>query len=108
MKSLAVVDGRSSIPVPITGHIAVQLGVNEQITILCYENEVPAYIEAEIERIYGNFFSTLEHFRESGRIENANTYVVFHGEKISTIFLFRIDDNEVRVLNEVIKVSLND
>jgi hypothetical protein len=105
MKSLAVMDGRNTIPVPIAGGISVKFSLKEQITILCYENEVPSYVEAEIERIYGNFFSTLEQFRESGRIENAHTFVVFQGEKISTIFLFRIEQNAARVLNEVIKVS---
>jgi hypothetical protein len=105
MKSLAVMGATHPIPAPIAGHISIKLNVNEQITILCYENEVPAFIEAEIERIYGNFFSTLEQFRETDRIKNANTYVVFRGDKISTIFLFSIDEDEVRVLNEVIKVS---
>ncbi|MGZ5800681.1 MAG: GNAT family N-acetyltransferase, partial [Burkholderiaceae bacterium] len=108
MKSLTVMGGLSPIPVPITGHISIRLNVNEQITILCYENEVPSFIEAEIERIYGNFFSTLEQFRETDRIKNANTYVVFRGDKISTIFLFRIEGDEVRVLNEVIKVNQTD
>lgn len=108
MKSLAIMGGQPSIPVPTAGRISVKLDSNEQITILCYENEVPAYIEAEIERVYGNFFSTLEQFRESGRIDNAHTYVVFNGDKIATIFLFSINGDEARVLNEVIKVTQTD
>lgn len=108
MKSLDILGRETPIPAPTAGRISVQLNLNEQITTVCYENEVPPYIECEIERVYGNFFSTLEQFRESGRIDNANTYVVFNGGKISTIFLFSIIDDEVRVLNEVIKVSQND
>ncbi|MGZ5817662.1 MAG: GNAT family N-acetyltransferase [Burkholderiaceae bacterium] len=108
MKSLAIVPGQHSIPVPAAGRISVKVGANEQITTLCYENEVPAYIEAELERIYGNFFSTLEQFRESNRIDHAHTYVVIEGEKISTIFLFRIEHDEARVLNEVIKIKQNE
>jgi hypothetical protein len=108
MKSFAIMDGREPVPAPIAGRISVKFDLNEQITTLCYENEIPPYVEHEIERIYGNFFSTLEQFRESGRIKDASTYVVFSGEKISTIFLFSIVENEVRVLNEVIKVSQNE
>lgn len=108
MKSLAIMDGQNSIPAPTAGRISVKFNLGEQLTILCYENEVPAYIEEEIERVYGNFFSTVEQFRESGRIENAHTYVVFNGNNISTIFLFSVHQNEVRVLNEVIKISQND
>jgi hypothetical protein len=104
MKSLAIMAGENSIPAPLSGRISVKVGLNEQITTLCYENEVPAYIGPELEKIYGNFFSTLEQFRETDRIDHAHTYVVFEGEKIATIFLFRIEQNEVRVLNEVIKV----
>jgi hypothetical protein len=108
MKSFAIMDGRDPIPAPTAGRISVKFDSDEQITTLCYENEIPPYTEHEIERIYGNFFSTLEQFRESGRIEKANTYVVFSGDKITTIFLFCIEGNEARVLNEVIKVSQNE
>jgi CelD/BcsL family acetyltransferase involved in cellulose biosynthesis len=69
---------------------------------------VPSFVEAELERIYGNFFSTVGHFKESGRIENACTYVAIEEGVITTIFLFQLGEGYVRVLNEVIKVSQRD
>jgi hypothetical protein len=101
-------EGQYPIPAPTAGHIAVKINVDRKVTIYCYENEVPSFVEPELERIYGNFFSTIGHFKESGRIENASTYVAIEEGCITTIFLFHRGEGYVRVLNEVIKISQQD
>lgn len=108
MQSISFSEAYHSIPPPITGNISIRLNNSERTTVLCYENEVPPFIESELERIYGNFFSTLAHLRETGRIDNASTYVSLSEGKITAIFLFTLHKREVRVLNEVIPVHQED
>jgi hypothetical protein len=81
----------------------------EPITIACYDNEVPPFVEAEMVRIYESIFSSLAQFRTYGSIAgNTSTYVVRQGSKIVTVFLFVRDGEKVRVLNEVIRISAED
>jgi hypothetical protein len=78
------------------------------MTISCYPNEVPAFVEMELNRIYGNLYSSLTHFRIEGKDHNLSTYVVRKGERIITLFLFRHDGAQVRVINQVISIDQAD
>lgn len=72
----------------------------------CYDNEVPAFAEAHIERLYGSLFSTLPHFRHSGKLTPAtSTYVTRHNGSVDTVLLFQLCGNRVTVLNELILLS---
>lgn len=75
------------------------------LRIFLYEDEVPPFAEAELERLYGTIFSSLAHFRIYGGAENASTYVVQAGGKVITLLLFMRDKNKVRVVNEWIGVG---
>jgi hypothetical protein len=92
-------------PPPVAGHLTIDFHSTHPVTIICYENEVPSFVESELERLHANFFSTVAHIRESGRTKNANTYVVYEAGKITSAFLFIQEGDEVRVLNEVIKLN---
>jgi hypothetical protein len=75
----------------------------------CYKNQVPHFVEAEMDRLYGNIFSTLEQFRIYGWTgTNTHTYVAQRGESIATILLYEIRNSRVLVKNEGIRLSKDD
>jgi hypothetical protein len=76
------------------------------IRVTCYENEVPSFVEAELEKLYGNVFSLLEQFRTySGSDVPFNAYVARRGQEITTILLFTRRGSKLRVANEVIALD---
>jgi hypothetical protein len=79
------------------------------VSIACHENEVPAFVEAELERLYGNIFSTLVHFRTYGGLPtDLSTYVVRKNNVIVTLLLFRRHDGRLDVINEGITIEEED
>jgi hypothetical protein len=76
------------------------MSYSPSIEISHYEHDVPPAIEAEMDRLYGSLYSSLSYFRIYGGAENANTYVARKGDRIAAIFLFRLEGNIVRVINE--------
>lgn len=86
-------------------HVTTNLAQLAQDSTFCYESEIPAFVEAELERLYGNFFSTLIKFKGLGSLENLSSYVVFAEGRIKTLFLFRRVGRSVQVLNEVIELN---
>jgi hypothetical protein len=79
---------------------------SEEVTISCYENEVPPFVESEMELLYGNIFSSMLQFRISGWVAgNTSTYVARRGGKTVAIFLFQREAGRVQVMNETIKVD---
>ncbi|CAN5222491.1 hypothetical protein BH11PSE11_BH11PSE11_24340 [soil metagenome] len=75
------------------------------VTVACHENEVPPFAGWALERLYGNLYASLTQFEISGSLKGASTYIVRHGTRIVTLYLFRINKGRVEVLNEVIKVD---
>lgn len=84
---------------------AAESRMPDSLSISCYRNAIPAFIEPELIRLYGSIFSTLEHFRVYGGLEHANTCVVRDGGEIVSVMLFRIEHRAVHVLNEVIRLD---
>lgn len=79
------------------------------VTIDCYDNEIPPFVEPEMKRLYENVYSSVMQFRVYGAIAgNTSTYVVREGSRIVTIFLFVRTKGKVHVLNEVIPISANE
>jgi hypothetical protein len=75
------------------------------ITISCYQNEIPLFIESEMDRLYENFYSSLAQFKVYEKLENVNTYVVKKDDVVTVILLFRCKNKIVHVLNELIKID---
>lgn len=73
--------------------------------IICYENTVPKFVEAELVRIYGNFFSSLSHLKFRQNFEHTSTYVDRLEGRVISLFLFQREQSVVTVLNEVIAIS---
>lgn len=78
---------------------------SEAVNISIFENEVPSFVEQELDRLYGNLYSSLAQFRVNGTLGNASTYVVRKGGKVVQILLFQIEGGRIEVLNEVIAVG---
>jgi hypothetical protein len=76
------------------------------IVIEFHENAVPDCIEHSLEQLYGNVYSTLAHFQAYGGLPaNTCTYVVRSGNRITSIFLFRCERGEAKVLNEGMRLD---
>lgn len=65
-----------------------------------HENEVPAFAEEELERLYGSIFSSMAQFRAYGGAENASTYVAREGDEIKALFLYELQGQTLQVVNE--------
>lgn len=75
------------------------------IDISCFVNEIPPFVDNEIEKLYGSLYSSPKKFRIYGSMEGVNTYVARKNEEIVAIFLFRIKKKHLLVLNEVLKLN---
>jgi hypothetical protein len=74
--------------------------VESAISITCFDNEIPRFVEPALNMLYGSLYSSMAHFRVHGGIENASTFVARRYQDIVAIFLFRIENRQVRVINE--------
>jgi hypothetical protein len=97
---------------PICEPRSVQVGNRtvdpDAITISFFENEVPAFVEFELNRLYGNLYSSLTLFRIDGKDRNTSTYVVRKGDSVVTLFLFQHKSKKVQVINQVIQIDEED
>jgi hypothetical protein len=78
------------------------------VTISCYENDVPAFIEAEMERIYGSLYSSLMQFRVYDNGRDTSTYIVRENGIVTTVLLFQQEGDKLRVVNEVFALGEKD
>jgi CelD/BcsL family acetyltransferase involved in cellulose biosynthesis len=71
-----------------------------------HENEIPPFVGAELERLYGHMNSSLTYLAVSGKAEGASTYVARRGGQPVTVLLFKRErKGTVRVINEMSKLS---
>lgn len=70
-----------------------------------YQGEVPEFVGAEIERLYGNLYASLPHLTFEERLGKASTYVVCEQGKLTVVLLYEVSGNKVTVLNEVIDIG---
>ncbi|HEY0843922.1 MAG TPA: GNAT family N-acetyltransferase [Noviherbaspirillum sp.] len=76
------------------------------ISLACHEGAVPAAIEAALPALYGNIHSTLAHLRIYGGLDQVtHTYVARRHGNIIAVFLFRLDGDVIRVINEGMQVG---
>ena len=108
MKRTAVLAKYEPICESIVDHMPNRFYDPGAIMISCYENDVPAFIEAEMARLYASLYSSLVQFRIYGDGRDTSTYIVRKGGKIVTVLLFQQDGGKVRVVNEVIKIDEED
>lgn len=72
------------------------------VTISCYENMVPPFVEAELDALYKHVNSSLSHYAVRSRARGASTYVARRGGEAIAILLFQRTGRKVCVINEMI------
>jgi hypothetical protein len=65
---------------------------SENPTVSLYENFVPPFAEAEMERLHQNIYSSLANLQLSPALADASTYVVCRGNEVISILLFRCEN----------------
>jgi hypothetical protein len=80
----------------------------EPHTFFIYENELPKFVEVEMERLYENIHSSVPKLRADSNADNVSTYVLRRGERIKGVLVFRWRGNRVEVINECIKLDGRD
>jgi hypothetical protein len=78
------------------------------VEIRFHDNEVPAFAEAELERLYQCLMSTIARFDIYQAAPEASTYVVREDGEVTTLFLFRRERNHVTVYNEQMPLAAAD
>jgi hypothetical protein len=90
---------------PLKNQATACLERSEEVTISCYEDEVPPFVEAEMDRLYGHINSSLSHFIVRRRAQGASTYVARCGSQALAILLFKREKGKVSVINEMIRIE---
>lgn len=89
--------------VPLVSDLSDRSTSTDNLTISYYQNEIPAFVKTEMERLYQSSFSSTA----AEHVDSANTssYVVSSSGVPITIFLVRFEKRQARVLNAVIRIS---
>lgn len=80
--------------------MSIAIGSAENIEIKCYANEVPAFVEGELDRLYGSLYSSFANFRVAGGVPRASTFLLHCAGQTRALFLFRSEADRLEVLNE--------
>lgn len=102
------ISSRAATSLNVANGLPINVAPIEGISIECYENSVPPFVEETLQQLYGNLFSSLSHLRIYGMVENASTFVIRNDGIPTTVWLFRRERNTVRVLNEGITLDGTD
>jgi hypothetical protein len=73
-----------------------------------YEAPLPAFIEAELERLYRSVFASLVRVRSMGLSGQVSAFVARRAGEVSCVLLFRRDGRGVHVLNEAVALHAAD
>ncbi|MFL6674584.1 MAG: GNAT family N-acetyltransferase [Massilia sp.] len=79
-------------------------GAGAEPDIRFYDNQVPAFVEAELERLYQCLMTTVARFDAYKAAPNASTYVVREQGQVTALFLFRRERYHVTVYNEQLAI----
>ena len=79
---------------------------SDGIHLSLHHHDIPPFVEKELERLYGNIYSSLKEWRATGGVgSDVSTYVERQGTGVTALYLLRLCGREIRVLNEGIPVS---
>jgi hypothetical protein len=77
----------------------------EEITVACYDAQIPCFAESELERLHGHIYSSLQFFRIFRPAEGVNTYVASRNGEPVALLLFRCVRGKAEVFNEMIRLD---
>lgn len=75
------------------------------VRISCYDNEVPAFAESEIGRLYGHLYCVPSYLDIGRELDGASTYVAWKNGHITAVLLYRKHGNEVMVISDYITLD---
>jgi hypothetical protein len=78
---------------------------SESVEFLFYENEVPLFAAAEIDRLHGHLLCSVQNFQVAKQLGDASTYVARKGDTVTSILLFKRAGREVTVISEFVKLT---
>ncbi|TCS36347.1 acetyltransferase (GNAT) family protein [Paucimonas lemoignei] len=70
-----------------------------------YLNDIPQFVEGELQRLYGHIYSSLPYVLAFESSDNISTYVARQDEKPSAILLFRLSGRRIDVLNHTMQID---
>jgi len=73
-----------------------------------YENAIPEFADAALERLYANIYCTLTRIGIYERLDDIHTFVAADEHDIVLLILFRIDRDTVRIVNQQVALSEGD
>ena len=73
-----------------------------------YENTIPGFAEAALERLYTNIYCTLARIGIYERLDDIHTFAAADEHDIVLLILFRVDRNTVRIVNQQVALSAGD
>lgn len=85
-------------------HTAMPATDHNRIGVAIYDNEIPEFVEAALEKIYCSIYCTVRRFGVYDSLAGVSTYVATDDGKIETLILFRIVGRAVYVLNQQIQL----
>jgi hypothetical protein len=105
MEQTTAVAAGQPVSVPAFTPVVRLVAASEGLEIACQEQNVPPFAGVELERLYQNPYATLAKFGIDGTLAGAGSYVIQLNGQVKTLFLFRIQDGRLEVLNEVIRID---
>jgi len=88
-----------------TGLPVIRSSTTDGISITCYDNWIPSFVESALEQRYASLYSSLAVMRAYDRLEGTSVFVASRDNKIFMIWLFQRRGKSVHVLNEAIAVN---
>jgi hypothetical protein len=77
----------------------------DDVTVACHESQIPCFAASELERLYGQIYSSLQFFRVFRPEDGVHTYVASRNGKPVALLLFRCAGGRADVLNEMIRLD---
>jgi hypothetical protein len=75
---------------------------------LSFVGEIPPFVESAMDALYGSLYATLTHLQLHYATDQASTYARWHEGKLTALFLFRRHGKEVRVINEGMRLGIEE
>jgi hypothetical protein len=105
MEQTTAVAGGQPVSAPVFTPVVRLVAASEGLDIACHEQDVSPFAGTELERLYQNPYATLAKFGIDGTLAGAGSYAIQVGGQVKTLYLFRIQDGRLEVLNEVIRIE---
>jgi hypothetical protein len=92
----------------VSYHVNQLHAIPATVDIAVHDNEVPAFIGTELDRLYGALYSSLACLRIGGSLTGVSTYIARRNGVPAAIFLFRREGEKIQVVNEGMRLDAHE